>query len=206
MDFGNTTLGREWHLESEGLCFCKASTVNSAGGTVTNYYGYYQEDATGTTGVGNLYGVKVTHPSIFGGTDTPTPGYQIECRGPYLVLHGASSVPPNSGTTLGTGLQQTWDDNSGAAMFVYGNGASGFHLLVSDKGSLGVSYPLILQANGGTVQTGGLLLTKLSATGSAGFRLPHGAAPTSPVDGDHWTTSAGAFYRINGVTKTVTLT
>lgn len=47
----------------------------------------------------------------------------------------------------------------------------------------------------------GLALTAASATGSAGLRVPHGAAPTSPVDGDVWTTSAGGMYvRINGVT------
>ena len=53
----------------------------------------------------------------------------------------------------------------------------------------------------------GTVITLASATAKAGLRLPHGAAPTSPVDGDMWTTSAGGlFVRINGVTKTVTLT
>lgn len=57
----------------------------------------------------------------------------------------------------------------------------------------------------GLVTFGGLLTTVASATGSAGLRIPHGAAPTSPIDGDIWTTTAGAFMRINGVTKSVTL-
>jgi hypothetical protein len=51
-----------------------------------------------------------------------------------------------------------------------------------------------------------LVLTAATATGGAGFRMPHGTAPTTPVDGDLWTTTAGMFVRINGVTKTVTLT
>lgn len=46
----------------------------------------------------------------------------------------------------------------------------------------------------------GLLLTAASATGGAGLRLPHGAAPTSPTNGDLWTTTAGLFVRINGAT------
>jgi hypothetical protein len=46
----------------------------------------------------------------------------------------------------------------------------------------------------------GLALTAASATGGAGLRIPPGAAPTSPVDGDMWTTTAGAYIRINGVT------
>jgi hypothetical protein len=46
----------------------------------------------------------------------------------------------------------------------------------------------------------GLALTAVSATGGAGLRLPHGAAPTSPNNGDMWTTTAGLYARINGST------
>jgi hypothetical protein len=48
----------------------------------------------------------------------------------------------------------------------------------------------------------GKISTPASAAGSAGFILPHGAAPTSPANGDLWTTSAdGLFLRVNGTTK-----
>lgn len=50
------------------------------------------------------------------------------------------------------------------------------------------------------VTLSGLALTAASTTGGAGLRIPPGAAPTSPVDGDMWTTTTGAFARINGVT------
>jgi hypothetical protein len=46
----------------------------------------------------------------------------------------------------------------------------------------------------------GLLLTLASATGGAGLNIPHGAAPTSPTNGDLWTTTAGLYARINGAT------
>lgn len=39
-----------------------------------------------------------------------------------------------------------------------------------------------------------------SAAATATFNIPHGAAPTSPVDGDIWTTTAGLYVRINGAT------
>lgn len=39
-----------------------------------------------------------------------------------------------------------------------------------------------------------------SVSGAASLCLPHGAAPTSPVNGDMWTTTAGLFVRINGAT------
>lgn len=46
----------------------------------------------------------------------------------------------------------------------------------------------------------GLVTTVASATGSAGLTLPHGTAPTAPVDGDVWTTSTSLYARINGTT------
>lgn len=57
-----------------------------------------------------------------------------------------------------------------------------------------------------SVQLTQILLAIASAAGSASIRLPHGAAPSAPVNGDMWTTSAGLFVRINGVTKSVNLT
>lgn len=55
--------------------------------------------------------------------------------------------------------------------------------------------------NGNTVSPNGLkVVTAASATASAGFNLPPGTAPTSPVNGDVWTTSSGVFARINGST------
>jgi len=39
-----------------------------------------------------------------------------------------------------------------------------------------------------------------STTGTAGINVAPGVAPTSPTDGDLWTTTAGVFAQINGVT------
>lgn len=39
-----------------------------------------------------------------------------------------------------------------------------------------------------------------STTAIPSMRLPHGAAPTTPTDGDMWTTTAGLYVRINGAT------
>jgi hypothetical protein len=50
----------------------------------------------------------------------------------------------------------------------------------------------------GGVMTGPLVTVRSSAT-SAGFSIPSGAAPTTPIDGDVWTTTTGLFVRINGV-------
>lgn len=56
---------------------------------------------------------------------------------------------------------------------------------------------------GGTMT--GLLTTVASGTGTAGFNIPHGAAPTSPTNGDIWTTTGGVFARIAGSTQQLAL-
>jgi len=46
----------------------------------------------------------------------------------------------------------------------------------------------------------GVLSVKASDTSLPSIRIPHGTAPSAPVNGDVWTTIAGLFVRVNGVT------
>src|SRR6478609_8356464 len=50
------------------------------------------------------------------------------------------------------------------------------------------------------VNVGGKLITHASNASYAGLNLPQGVIPSSPVDGDVWTTSSGVYARIDGVT------
>jgi len=52
----------------------------------------------------------------------------------------------------------------------------------------------------GTVLAKGEIFTPASSSSRAGINLPHGVAPTSPVNGDCWTTTLGLYCYINGVT------
>lgn len=61
-------------------------------------------------------------------------------------------------------------------------------------------------AGGATASASTAMGLPAGTTAISPMRIAHGVAPTSPSDGDMWTTSAGLFVRINGVTKTVTLT
>jgi hypothetical protein len=47
------------------------------------------------------------------------------------------------------------------------------------------------------------LNTAASAAGGAGFNLPHGAAPSAPVNGDLWTTSSNLVVRISANTYNI---
>lgn len=51
----------------------------------------------------------------------------------------------------------------------------------------------------------GLVNTAASTTAGAGFRLPHGTAPTTPTDGDVWTTTGNLWVRISGASQAVAL-
>ncbi len=51
----------------------------------------------------------------------------------------------------------------------------------------------------------GLLSTAAAAAGGAGLRVPHGTAPTSPTNGDVWSTTGGLYAQINGSTKSAVL-
>jgi hypothetical protein len=44
------------------------------------------------------------------------------------------------------------------------------------------------------------LQVNASGTGAASINIPHGTAPTSPTNGDCWTTTGGLYCRINGAT------
>jgi len=53
------------------------------------------------------------------------------------------------------------------------------------------------------VQAGKVTLPASSATGGASLNIPHGVAPTAPVNGDIWTTTAAPYVRLNGTTRTL---
>lgn len=44
------------------------------------------------------------------------------------------------------------------------------------------------------------VITMASRAGTAGLNIPHGTAPSSPVNGDVWSTAAGIFWYVNGTT------
>lgn len=66
--------------------------------------------------------------------------------------------------------------------------------------------PYVMASTGGSwvavggVYNAGTMITVPSTAAASGFVLPHGIAPTAPLDGSCWTTTAGIFARINGVT------
>jgi hypothetical protein len=53
------------------------------------------------------------------------------------------------------------------------------------------------------VQSGKVTLPASSAAGGASLNIPHGTAPSAPVNGDMWTTSVAPYIRLSGTTRTI---
>jgi microcystin-dependent protein len=139
----------------------------------------------------NAGDVTVTHSSnslVFAGASN---GYTFSNG---AVFFGANAVPSTTdAAALGTtGFQ--WSDLFLATGGVI-NWNNGTETLTQSSGALTIG--------------GAKLVMKATATAAASFNLPTGSAPTSPVDGDVWredNTNTGLKVRINGVTKTITVT
>lgn len=59
---------------------------------------------------------------------------------------------------------------------------------------------------GANISSSTNLVIGASTTGVSSLRIPHGTAPSSPVNGDIWTTTTGLYAQINGTTNATVLT
>ena len=57
-----------------------------------------------------------------------------------------------------------------------------------------------LVISGDSISASGKFSLSSGTTGRATFNIPHGIAPTSPVNGDIWTTTSGMYVRVSGST------
>jgi hypothetical protein len=108
----------------------------------------------------------------------------------YITSAAIAGLAPLASPAL-TGNVTITSNSSGAALFIEQSG-TGNILTLHDQAS-DTSFVAIDQ--------NGKVNTIPSTTANAGFNVPHGTAPTTPVNGDIWTTTTGLFMRMNGVTK-----
>ena len=108
-----------------------------------------------------------------------------------------------SGTTASLGTATTASNvNVGTGAIASGTKT----VNIGTAGTTGSTTNINIGTTGGgtsTANVNALLISRASTTTQAGLRVLHGTAPTSPVNGDIWTTTAGAFARINGATRSL---
>ena len=187
-----------------------ASLVGTTGGDIVRWNGTDWASAalssyavTGLTGTASQVNVSVS----VGAVTLSLPQSIAEASTPTfagLTLSGVSDglVRATSGVLAGgaTVVGSDFGSQTANTILAAPNGSSGTPsfrpLAAADIPSLSSTYlPLV----GGTMT--GKLTTLASASGGAGFRLPHGNAPSGPLNGDVWTTFIGVFACISGVNQ-----
>ena len=112
--------------------------------------------------------------------------------GPDLTSGGTNTLIGNgTGGGITTGQYNTI---LGAGVTGLAAGLSNNIILADGQGNIK------LQWDGTNLNLRGRTIVPASAATGSGLNIPPGIAPTTPVDGDAWVTTAGIFVHINGVT------
>jgi hypothetical protein len=184
------------------------NTLSGTNGIVTQTAsGVY----TGRTLTGTANEISVTNGDGVSGNPTFGLPSALTFTGKTITGGSYASVTAfNMAAASGTTKYLEWYNNSAALRWQLGKTATtesgsnvGSDLAVNrydDAGSY-LDTPFYIERANGYVHAN-VFTTPGSTTAGANLKLPHGTAPTSPVNGDIWTTSAGWFVRINGATKT----
>lgn len=129
-----------------------------------------------------------------------------------LVIDGDLNPAIDSTYTLGeSGTPLRWlaihGDAITADAALQGNTVTAVTSLTS-SGTTSLVGATTTTAATGTLTMGAeaLLTTAAAVASTAGLNVPHGTAPSAPVDGDMWTTSSGVFARVNGSTVRLDVT
>ncbi len=190
---------------SSGLTIAKTTTttfvVSSAAASTTTTSGCATfAGGVGIAGAINVGGAScnLTSPSALltlgDGTAAPT-----------LAFNGAAGSVRGFG--FNTAGSARWSFRAGTTAESGSDAGTQFEIVARNDSGTSIDTPItIIRAATGAITITRQLIGSATTTSRATLRIPHGTAPTSPVDGDMWTTTAGLFVRINGVTKTVTLT
>lgn len=116
---------------------------------------------------------------------------------------GISNIDLVSDTTYTSGgLRIVRGAGANGASTITHRGTGNFALTASEAATFQLTLNSVsaLTATSTAITSGVPVSTPATTTSSAGLRLPHGTAPTAPVDGDMWTTTDGLYVRINGTT------
>jgi len=199
---------------STGALMLGTSGAQSDRRAITNTYWGYSNSYRAI-----LLGSASTNYNITDGASTIAINYDPSINawggfsgdgGEMIVRRGLTVCVPNSGDTSFK-KTMTWRDG-----FVGINQTaptSGLQIQPPDAASIGLRV-LGFAAQTASLQTwensSASVLASISAAGkvtgatattsTASFRAPHGTAPTTPADGDMWTTTAGLYVHINGST------
>ena len=180
------------------------NTVPSAGQILVGNAGGTAFGVVTTSGDETMSAAGVTTNTKINGTTVPTNsaadqliGTSASATGIWLTVPACADASGNhlnfthaGGITCGT-----TSSGASAVLSVFGRtgavvAVSGDYTVAQVTGAASLASPTFT----------GTVITPASVAGGSGLNVPHGSAPTAPVNGDLWTTTAGLFGRINGAT------
>ena len=187
-------------------------TVSSSG--IANF-----TNSTASTGVGTgalqvAGGIYAGAASVFGGLVTATGNASTTAALRFDNQTGGggtaqyyANYTSGATTTIGRVLR----GNALAGYIPNGlniDNFGGFQIGLNVLGGSGESFnirnagttDLLTITSAGAATFAGTVIAPAATASLAPLRIPHGTAPTSPTNGDMWTTTAGLYVRINGVT------
>lgn len=179
-----------------------------------------QRNFTVNAAAGNIRGVFIQTAGINrfaflvdGGTESGSDagsGIQFNAYTDAGVVSGLFSVARAAGSTVlwtrplrvtstaGNQLRLAYDATNYLEVSVANTGHA--TVTTNDTANDFLTFSMPIGVDGSTASSTTGLHTRASTTAKSSIRIPHGSAPTSPVDGDMWTTAAGLYVRINGAT------
>lgn len=184
--------------------------------TLTNAYGLWNAGKTRLDD--NLLNTGTTLHQ-FGATALANIGVSADTTAGILQIKS-----PTSGTitlttanalslTVSGGAAASLTGGAGNMTITSGTGASRTMILRTTTSGSTATTAVTLGADqsalfAGVIATGGAAISSSTAlnlpagtTALSSLRIAHGAAPTSPTNGDFWTTTTSLFGRINGTTR-----
>ena len=113
---------------------------------------------------------------------------------------GGNNLVISAGLATGAGTAGTGSGN--LSLQTTSVGASGSTLQTATTRMIILGGTGYIGLQGITTPTA-FLHCAASTTAAASLCIPHGTAPSSPVNGDMWSDTSGAYIRINGTTKSI---
>jgi hypothetical protein len=92
---------------------------------------------------------------------------------------------------------------SGPGMIFSGDTNTGWYSPAADQIAMVAGGVEIVTSTASGATLNGKLTTSASISGRSGLNIPHGTDPSSPVNGDIWSTTTELKYQLNGSTKNV---
>ena len=133
-------------------------------------------------------------------------GYNSATGTLRLTIDGSTGAATFAGAVTSNGIsfgntaslaRSFWYNSANGIIIQAGTGTSDDFALVNAAASANI---LTVPTGTLNIKVAGTVIAPAATTSLAPLRIPHGTAPTSPTDGDMWTTIAGLYIRINGAT------